>query len=299
MRIKHVAGSFLLSLGFCSSLIAGTKENCQDSLRFSIIPLKNMEQLIDEYQPLANLLSDNLKMPVKIVPASSYESVIDAIISSGTDIARMGPASYLRAWQMDPEIEPFVSLVSEPKHFTPEGNYYNSILVVLNNSNIDSVADVKNKRVALGDPASTSGAIIPMQEFAAITDMPTYEYFSGQVFTGSHEKSLDALLQKRVDAAFVSSSRADEYLRRGLIKKDTLKVLWHSTPIYYDPLVFSRTLCKELKDKVRNVLTDPTATAGLESFFRSQQAIGFAPVSHEAYESLLPLITEYKHKKSP
>src|SRR5690606_38204999 len=91
----------------------------QQTLRFAIIPKTNktVEVLVLEYQPLLTRLSTALGIPVEIVPASSYESVIDAIVSGGVDIAWLGPASYILARQRDPRIEPFASLTISPGYF--------------------------------------------------------------------------------------------------------------------------------------------------------------------------------------
>ncbi|WP_258189652.1 PhnD/SsuA/transferrin family substrate-binding protein [Stutzerimonas nitrititolerans] len=96
-------------------------EGDTESLRIALIPKKGIEELISEYQPLIAYLSDELGMPVEVVPTRSYESVIDAIVSGGVDIAWLGPASYLIAKQRDPHIEPFARLTLEEGYFTAAG----------------------------------------------------------------------------------------------------------------------------------------------------------------------------------
>src|SRR5690606_34937749 len=214
------------------------------------------DQLLEEYQPLAELLSEGLDMPVRILRSSSYEGVIDAIVSGGADIALLGPASYLMAYRRNSGIEAFASMALEGGHFSPAGDYYHSILVVRSDSGLRQPEDTRGRRVALADPASTSGALVPNREFAARVATPLHEYFSGQVYAGSHDKALESLLQGRVDAAFVSSVRADDYLRRGLIGTDTLRVLWRSTPLHYDPFVFSSDICSHLKTKIRALMLE-------------------------------------------
>ncbi|MBD7977077.1 PhnD/SsuA/transferrin family substrate-binding protein [Serpens gallinarum] len=74
-------------------------------------------------------------------------------------------------------------------------------------------------------------------------------FFAAQVHTGSHPNSLDAMLDKRVDAAFVVSESAGDYLARDLIDQSTLRVLWRSAPIHYDPYVFRGGLCAGLTSR--------------------------------------------------
>ncbi|MHB0853369.1 phosphate/phosphite/phosphonate ABC transporter substrate-binding protein [Stutzerimonas nitrititolerans] len=259
-------------------------EGDTESLRIALIPKKGIEELISEYQPLIAYLSDELGMPVEVVPTRSYESVIDAIVSGGVDIAWLGPASYLIAKQRDPHIEPFARLTLEEGYFTAAGNHYRSILLVRRASGISRVSQLKGGRVALTDPASTSGSLIPNSEFAAAAGTRLERFFAAQVYAGSHDNALDALLEGRVDAAFVASVRADQYLQSQRMERDTLRVLWRSEPIHYDPFVFSGGLSPALKRRVSELMF--ANSPALAAFFDSQQATGLVAAGDADYERL-------------
>ena len=255
----------------------------QHSLRLAVIPKKNMVELMQEYQPLLQRLQQVVGMPVDIVAASSYESVVDAIVSGGVDIAWLGPASYVLAHGRAPGIEPFASLTISEGYFTPAGHHYQALLLVKGDG-AQHLDGLVGKRLALSDPASTSGSVVPKAEFSAQVGMPVTRYFGSTVYTGSHDKSLEALLQGKVDAAFVSSVQTDAYLNSGKIQRDTLRVLWRSAPIYYDPFVFRAGLCAAVKEQVRTaMLTEPQALA---AFLAAERASGVVPVSHANYQAL-------------
>lgn len=271
--------------------LAAMAECTQTSLRLAVIPKKSMQVTMREYQPLLDRLSTELKMPVDMVAVSSYESVIDAIVSGGVDIAWLGPASYIQAHLREPGIEPFASLTINQGHFTPAGHHYRALLMVRRDDASDLGA-LRGASVALSDPASTSGSLVPNTEFSAQTGLPLDQFFSAVSYSGSHDKSLNALLEGKVDAAFIASVRADAYLNEDLMERDTLKVLWQSEPIYYDPYVFSARICPQLKERVRQaLLTNPQ---GLADFLNLQHASGLAPVSHAEYAPLLRLINRQR-----
>jgi len=90
---------------------------------------------------------------------------------------------------------------------------------------VQALSELRGGKVALNDPASTSGVLIPNTEFSDAVGEPLERFFSAQVYAGSHDRALDALLAGRVDAAFVAGTRADEYLNIGRIDRDTLRVL--------------------------------------------------------------------------
>ncbi|MFA5676785.1 MAG: phosphate/phosphite/phosphonate ABC transporter substrate-binding protein [Pseudomonas sp.] len=290
MRLTGWVVGLLAALLWSEVLATEAVECRHDSLRISLIPVKNMGRLTEDYRPLADLLSTGLRMPVRILHASSYQGVMDAVISGGTDVARLGPASYLQAWKSNPAIEPFASLAPEPGYFSTGGSYYSSLLLARGDGARRSIEDLRGQLVALNDPASTSGALIPRHEFAALVGEPLVNYFSGLIYAGSHDRALDALLKGRVEAAFVSSERADEYLAQGLITENSLRVLWRSEPIHYDPLVFSGVVCEELKQRIRQLMTTPSPE--LSEFLRNQRAERVVPVTHDTYHSLLRRIGE-------
>lgn len=279
---------YLVGLLLALSLTTHVQANCpQQSLRIGVIPKKSMEVLMKEHQPLLERLSDAVDMPVEIVAASSYESVVDAIVSGGVDIAWLGPASYVLAHQRDARIEPFASLTIKSGYFTPAGHHYQALLLTRRETASD-LAGLRGKRVALSDPASTSGSVVPNAEFSAQQGMSLSTFFGSVAYTGSHDKSLDALLDGRVDAAFVASVRADDYLNSGKIQRDTFNVLWRSNDIYYDPYVFSATLCPALKALIRTAML--TELDGLATFLASQDASGITPVSHAEYAPLIRMM---------
>lgn len=281
--------NYLFCLLLALSLGSVAQAECRQSgLRIAVIPKKSMEVLIRDYQPLLQRLSSALGVPVSIVPASSYESVVDAVVSGGVDIAWLGPASYVLAQQRDPRIEPFASLTINNGYFTPAGHHYQALLLARREVAAD-VESLRGKRGALSDPASTSGSVIPNAEFSALVGMPLAQFFGSVAYSGSHDKSLDALLEGRVDAAFVASVRADAYLNSGRISRDTFNVLWRSERIYYDPYVFSGSLCPAYKARIRAAMLENQA--GLAAFLASQDASGIAPVSRAEYAPLVRMMS--------
>ncbi|MFJ4156127.1 phosphate/phosphite/phosphonate ABC transporter substrate-binding protein [Pseudomonas sp. NPDC089752] len=281
--LKTLAGLLLANVLATAALADCTPR----SLRLAVIPIKSSEAMVSDHQALLQRLSQAAGVPVELMIATSYESVVDAIVSGGADIARLGPASYVLAQRRDPKIEPFATFTLSAGPFTPAGNHYQSLLLTRADSP-DGIDPLRGKRLALSDPASTSGGLVPSVEFAAQVRTPLPRFFGSLVYAGNHDNALQALLDGRVDAAFVASERADAYLARHALAASTLKVQWRSRPIYYDPYVFSASLCPALKNRIRKaMLDDPGALA---AFVASQDASGLVPVSRAEYEPLRQLM---------
>lgn len=278
--------ALLLGLTIPLMLVAEEKPSvCEVTrLTFTVVPKKDIDEQLQEFQPFLALLSDEFGVPVDLIRASSYESAIDSIVSGAVDVAMLGPASYIIARRRNPGIEAFASLAVEAGHFTPEGSFYNSMLIVNGGTGVEHREDLRGARVALGDPSSTSGAVIPKATFPEVVGVPFDRFFGALVYAGGHDKAMDALLGSNVDAAFVSSARADEYLRRGIISADSFRVLWRSTPLHYDPFVFRNDLCHSVRQKLLELMTTPSPR--LRDFLDSQHAIRITPVRHEDYQAL-------------
>lgn len=259
-----------------------------DRFQFTLIPKKDVEEQMREFQPLADLLVEGLGVPVDILPASSYASVIDAMTTGAADMAVMGPAAYLLAVQQEPGLSPFATLAMESGRFTTEGSSYYSMLLVGADSEFDDTLDLRGASVALGDPASTSGNLVPRALFPEAAGEGFDGFFGALTYTGGHDRALDALIAGRVDGAFVSSSRVDEYVQRGKVSVDGLRVIWRSGPLHYDPFVFSARLCEPVKARVRELMMTPSPQ--LSRYLNNVGAKRVTPVAHQDYQILEPLI---------
>lgn len=285
MMIRVLAILVALMAPWSNAVAESRQATCQtDSLTFTLIPKKNIDEQLREYRPLISLIREGTGLPVDMVRASSYESVIDGVVSGAAEIAVLGPAAYLIAYRRNPGIEAFASPAVEGGRFTPAGSFYHSILIVRNEGVFTEPAALRGARIALSDPSSTSGTLIPKASFPQVVGVPFDRFFGAQVFAGGHDKALDALLEKKVDAAFVSSARADEYLKRGRITEDSLRVLWTSPALPYDPFVFSSDLCPGLRHTITRLMTSPSDR--LRAFLEGQHASGINRVDHGAYEVL-------------
>lgn len=276
---------------FATSHTLASSVQCeQEQLTVSMVPKKSVDEQAREYQPLVELLEQSLDIPVELIRATSYQSVMDGILSGGIDLAVMGPASYILARQQDPAIEAFASLTMAAGAFTPEGSFYYSLLIVPGSGDATRIDDLRGKRILLTDPSSTSGALVPKQAFSTHIAEPFSSFFGSEIYAGSHDKALIELLANKAEAAFVSSARVDEMIRRGLVNPSSMRVLWQSDPLHYDPFVFRSGVCDDLRNRIIELISRPSPE--LKAFLRSQQAVGINPVSHDDYAALEAVVTD-------
>jgi len=271
------------------------KLNDKTSLWFSLIPKKDVDQQIADLKPLLELLEKKLQRPIKIIRPQSYDAVIEGILSRTIDFAILGPASYAKARARDNQVDAFASFSAKKGFLTPQGSFYNSVLFTLKAFGYASFMDLKGKRIAFTDPESTSGFIIPNMEFSRQIDLPLKAFFGTQIYTGSHDRSVDAVVNGNVDAAFVSSARVDEAITKEKINANDIVILWRSRPIHYDPFVFSGRVQEPLRNQIKQIML--SSPPQLEPMLKKMEMTGIVEVSNQDYQAIHDIVAAQSNQK--
>lgn len=285
------AGRFLLlsmlMMMFALSISAVHAAECErpTRLRFSLVPQSDVQTDITAMQPLFDELHITLVMPVDVMVPSSYCAVIEGMLAATVDLARLGPAAYISAKKQDPGITPFATVTSKTPTLGNEDIFYHSVLIVRNDSPYKTIASLRGKKVALVDPDSTSGALIPRHIFSQKIGLPLKKYFSQVVYSGAHDQSLQNLRKNRMDAAFVSSSILTMPTANGKTNQDEFRTLWTSQAIPRSPFVLRGQLCPDLKRKIIAVFLGKGGNAN-KNLMQTLNAVRFAPVSDQDYQIL-------------
>jgi len=160
------------------------------AITIATIPLGDDPSAENPVEAFAALLEQETGRTVEVTDVPAYLSVVEAIRADHVDIGIMsgfpsalavntGEVDALLAWKGDD---------------TPV-----STCVVLQDSPVQEVEDLKGKTVAFADQASSSGYFMPvyMLHEAGLEQGDDYE----AIFAGGHEGSFAALEQGQVDAA--------------------------------------------------------------------------------------------------
>jgi phosphonate transport system substrate-binding protein len=285
-----------LVLSLCAFHAEAAPPVCDDPkpLRFSLVPRTDLAKLLEEYQPLLRQLEKTLGRKITVIQPSSYGTVVEGLVAGTIDLASMGSASYSLAKNRDPSIMPFVTWTMQGGTFVKAGaHFYHSLLITRQEANLQDTAALKGRSLSLTDPGSTSGAVIPREEFGKLVGQRLEDYFGQVTYSGSHDRSVESVRKGYTDAAFVASEHLDEVIRQGRIEARELRVLWQSSPIPHDPFVFRGKLCPPLKEKIRQVfLTD---SPEIRKFLVNLKADRFVPVSDEDYRQIQDVLTRQQH----
>jgi phosphonate transport system substrate-binding protein len=190
--------------------------------------------------------------------ATSFAGVIEAMGAGRADIGWLNTFSYVIAHQ---KYGVEVRLVTV-RFGVP---YYKAEIITQATSGINSLADLKGKRFAFVDPASTSGFLFPKAGLKKAGYDPD-KFFGQSIFAGSHNNVVLAVYQGRVDAGAVYEDARASVQKTLPDVMQKVKVVWKSDPIPNDTVSFRRELPADVKDRVaKALLRFSEQPAGLEA----------------------------------
>lgn len=243
---------------------ASPSETQSESLEVAIIPAISPEKQQAQLQALSSYLEATLGQPVNFQVESDYDTVVDLLVEGTVDVAYLGPFTYIKARDRDPQIQPIVAAIN----LSTGRPWYNSLIVTKANSRINSLQDLKGKRFSFVSQSSTSGYLVPSVEFQKMGLTPNSDFAEVQ-YSGSHDKSLALLEANAVDAIAIDSEVYQSAINSGEIQAQDYPIIWTSDPIPTEPIAvsgqISDALVLELKKSFINAPEGLVDISGAES----------------------------------
>lgn len=269
-RLRQLLCAASLSLPLFTSVSAQAEE----VLRIGLIPSEDAQSMIESSKQVLDQLQAQLGMPVKPFVATDYNGVIEALRSKKLDVAYLGPFSYVLANKLA-GAEAFAVAVTRKTGKSA----YHSLIISRADSPIKSLADLKGQTFAFVDPSSASGHLFPKAGLEQAGFQPE-SLFSRMIFSGSHDASILAVANRKVDAAAVADRILATAISQGQVKQDDLRVVWSSPDIPESPMVWRKDLDPALQQKIAaalaNVKDVPWGDQGMLN--------GFQPTTDAAYD---------------
>lgn len=242
MTPRVTRDGFLLGLG-AGFVLAGTTlpAAAATALRVGMIPDAGATQVsIDEKAPLRAYLSAKLGRPVDLVIPTNYNATVEALGNGSLDFAYLGGLTYLKA-QKAYGVVPLVQRASDRQ--------FHALFITQTGSSIKKLADLRGKRFAFGDVASTSGHLMP--DFALRNAGIDPDHDMSVRFTGNHPATVKAVEAGTVDAGAVDESVYKSMIDGGQVDKTKVRV-FYTTPPFVDYVWVAR---KEVPPAERDALT--------------------------------------------
>lgn len=271
---------FLISLCMPESSLAQAP---QQNILIGIAPEINIFKQKQRFDALGEFLSKKTGVTVTFTILSSYGEMIDNFIAGKIDgaffssfsgaiaIRRAGAVPLLRTVNLDGT------------------STYSGYIYVRKDSAIRSVKDMKNRRMAYVDKATTAGYLFPVAHLRMNGVADPERFFSETFFTGSHDAAINAVLTRKADVGAAKNTVYDLMRKRDSRVDRELEVIAESSRVPSNGLLVRKDLQESLKNSLKTVLsglhTDSEGKAVLQQF----AALKFIETTTHDYQSVFDM----------
>ncbi len=237
----------------------GSEEN---PIQMVWVPSGDTQKILAGAEQLDALLAKQ-GIYVKSSVATSYAAAIEALCAGKADAAALATLSYVLAHD---KCGAEVILNSIRRGSAT----YNGQILVRSDSGINSVADLKGKRFAFTDPASTSGYLYAAALLKANGVDPAKD-LAEAIFAGSHNAAALAVYNGQVDAAATYVDVRNSLEKTFPDIKEKTKVIAQTDPIPNDTITVRKDMPADVKEKFKQALlavmeTEEGKQAGYEIY---------------------------------
>jgi phosphonate transport system substrate-binding protein len=238
---------FTAALSACggSADVSNASSEKPSELVFAMPPGTEDGELGKETELIKGYIAEAAGVEVKKETPADYLGVVEAIRQGHVDVALTSPFATSLAVK-NGSVDPLI--VWKSPGDKPASHCYSSP-----GSGINTLEDVKGKKVAFVDPGSSTGYFMPKAMFvkAGLEDGKDYQ----STFAGGHDSALLALTNHSVDVA--CSSIADRIIKAGAIKASDLQEIGATDPLPLGvSIVVNKGLDQETRTKIANELAE-------------------------------------------
>lgn len=276
-RKPLVAASLLGAILFAG--VPAGQAQAGEVIEFGVLPVNQPPVMTERFSPLIAYLNreTGLEFVLKTYPtegrSGGYTAAVRGLLTGTTPFAYLAPVTIAQARHHDQAVEPVVCAV---RAGSPT---YVGEIVVREDSDLKAPEHMVGRRVIGASPSSTSGNLMPSGML--IQRGIDKSGFAAMDFAGGHDKAVQAVLEKRYDAAWINDKTFQKYKDKGL------RAIWVHDPVPEFPItVNTRHAGPDVLEKVRTALLkmhekDPAALHAIDPKYERWVEIGwddYAPV---------------------
>ncbi|MAZ19552.1 MAG: phosphonate ABC transporter substrate-binding protein [Ahrensia sp.] len=288
----------LLATAAVAAIAAGSvSAQAQDVFRVGILGGENEADRLRNFQCLVDQLPEAIGVKeVKLFPAADYDGTIQGLLGGTLDYAELGASGYAKVYLTDPNaVDPVLTTVQ-----TDGATGYYSIMLARKDSGINTLEDMKGKKLGFADPDSTSGYLVPSVALPAQLGAKVEDYFGETGFGGGHENVVLEMLKGNFDGAVTWSSGVGAYadgytsgnirkmVDKGLLDMDEVVEVWKSPLIPNGPIVVSNKLDQDTRAKfITWMKALPESDPACFSAIQGGDYKGYVDVDQSFYETII------------
>lgn len=234
------------------------------TLHIGLIPEQNIFRQIERYEPLADYLQARTGITIRLSVLPRYGSIVTQFRSLGLDGAVFGSFTYALAHER-------LGVVVLARPETADGvSTYHGLIFVRKDSGIRTAWQMKGKRFAFVDNATTAGYLLPLNYFRenGVADYRTH--LREAYFAGTHEDAIYDVLNRKADVGAAKNTVFDRLAASDNRIARDLVILARSPDVPENGLALRADIEEPVRKAIRDALigmnSDPAGRAVLERF---------------------------------
>jgi len=258
----------------------------QQELLIGLIPEQNIFRQRERYLHLRKYLTDRLGVTVNFTSLSRYGNILDRFTAEKMDGAFFGSFTYVLAHEQL-NVVPLVRPVNNDGTST-----YHGYIFARKDSGIRTAAQMKGKRFAFVERATTAGYLFPLAYFKSNGINDPWHYLGSTFFSGSHDAAVLSVLNKEADIGSAKNTIYDQLSSENQRIEQELVIVAASGVVPQNCLAVRKDLDPELKRELRKVLLGMAKDSEGAEVLRRFGARGFIETTDKDYAYLYTLVTQ-------
>lgn len=250
------------------------------TIRIGLIPERDIFSQKQRYEPIAEYLSKRIRANVELVVLSRYGNIIENFVSNRLDGAFFGSFTGALAHR-----KLHVEAIARPEY--PDGtSTYHGLLLVRKDSGITSVEDMKGKRFAFVDKATTAGYLLPLYYFKThgIDNLDTF--LKETYFAGTHDGVIHDVLERKAEIGAAKNTVFSLLASSDPRISEELSILARSPDVPENALCVRADLDESIKDNLRIALLSMDQDKAGKAILRDFGAARFIDTTEDDYTAV-------------
>jgi len=256
-------------------------------LVLGMVPSLEAGAIADSLEPLADLLSERLLIPVETFISTNYVGLVEAMGNGRVDIGFFGPSAMVQAIDRYDAVPITASVRYGSSTYKTQFN-------VRCDGPIETYDDFRGASIAFVDPGSASGYQFPYVFLKNQYDIDANDDMS-TVFAGSHDAAALAVYNGDVDIATSFNDVREDLLDEYPDIMEQVCVMGYTGDIPNDGQVVRAGLDSDLAMQIQQALIEIAQTeAGNALVNELFNVTAFDPVTSEAYDPVREVLAEFQ-----
>ncbi len=250
-------------------------------LRFAIATMVSPQATYIAYERMVQRVGREVGLKGGMVQRPTYRQVRQSLEKEEVDVAFVCTGTYVHARDGGA-----IELLAQPEF--KAGLSYRCVLIVPADSAVQQWSELQGKTMAFTDPESNTGCLVPRAVLIKQGYDPA-DFFGKVIFTRSHDLSIQAVANGRVDAAAVDSLVFYPMAEKDPSLLEKVRVAWTSEPFGPPAIVVPTNLDADLKVALRQSLFALNQTTQGREILAAMGIERFHPPRKSDYDSAYAL----------